>query len=161
MAEFSGKIVDAVYVNEEYSIVKIRYEDSAGNLAVYNLEANPDDEDYKALVAEGWDSEKILDATVEFKQAQSLAYNIEIENAAKIMLEEKFGEDFGAADNTASKSILWENFLELNEDKDEIFKFKIWAFESEAMKTADADVKRALRKAPTLAKAISIYDTML
>jgi hypothetical protein len=162
MAEFSGKIVDAVYVNEEYSIVKIRYEDSAGNLAVYNLEANPDDEDYKALVAEGWDSEKILDATVEFKQAQSLAYNIEIENAAKIMLEEKFGEDFSSASNSnSSGSILWEDFLELNEDKDEIFKFKIWAFESEAMKTADADVKRALRKAPTLMKAIAIYDTML
>ena len=160
MAEFSGKIVEAVYANSEYTIIKVLYED--GDILVpYHLEADPNHKDYQALIADGWNEDKILDATAEFKKSQVAAFNIEIEHAAKIMLEEKFGKDFGAADSTASKSILWENFLELNEDKDEIFKFKIWAFESEAMKSADAEIKRALRKAPTLSKAISIYDTML
>lgn len=162
MAEFSGKIIEAVFLDIDCSIIKVRYEDGEGKIAIFNLEVDPSNKDYQELISEGWDNERIAEATAEFKRAQSLAFNIEVETAAKKILEEKFGEDFASKDNPDSDgSISWENLLNLNEDKDEIFKFKIWAFESPAMKDATAASKKDLRKAPTLMKAIAIYDTML
>jgi uncharacterized protein YdhG (YjbR/CyaY superfamily) len=160
MAEFSGKIVSAQYIDPEYSIIKVLYDDN-GRLTVYNLDVNPDHPDFQALEAEGWTSDKIIDETAEVKKAQSMAFNIEIESAAKKLLEEKFGENINNPDSNAETRISWEDFPTLNEDKDEIFRFKIWAFESEAMKGASPEVKKSLRKATTLAKAIAIYDTLL
>jgi len=160
MAEFSGKIISAQYIDPEYSIIKVLY-DNDGAMTVYNVDVNPDHPDFQALEAEGWDSEKIIEETAESKKAQSMAFNIEIETAAKKLLEEKFGENINNPDSDAETRIAWEDFPKLNEDKDEIFRFKIWAFESEAMKGASPDVKKSLRKATTLAKAIAIYDTLL
>lgn len=184
MAEFSGKIVDAVYVNEEYSIVKIRYEDSAGNLAVYNLEANPDDEDYKALVAEGWDSEKILDSTAEFKKAQAAAFSIEVNTAAKLMVDEilagekeiiagkkealandeKALADLKRNTRTAVQDMLteaWIYIVDNNTDKDMLFKFKLWVLEQEFVKEIPKEQKSAIRKATRVTQLFSIIDDLI
>lgn len=163
MAEFSGKVVSATFVDPEYSIIKVRYEDNDGNLTVYNLAANPDSQDYKDLLAEGWDTEKIIEETAEEKRAQSAAFNREINYAARLLIEEKFGytEDESEETSEVNQKFSWDHFFDtMNFNKDEIFKFKIWAFESKKMEGASAEVKRDLRKAATLLEAIKIYEAI-
>ena len=161
MAEFSGKIVSAQFIDEEYSIIKVVY-DNEGTLTVYNLDVNPDHPDYKDLVSEGWDLEKIIEETAEIKRAQSAAFNEQVNYAAKLLLRERFGysDEEGSGEKTTEFS--WDYFFDtMNTDKDEIFKFKIWAFESEKMKEASAELKRDLRKAQTFIDAIKIYEQLL
>lgn len=160
MAEFSGKVVSAVYMDPEYSMIKVRFEDG-DNLAVYNLMNNENDPDYKDLLAEGWDHEKIVDETAELKRAESAAFNFEVHEAAKVLLVEKYGFGEENESKDAESSFTWEDFFDrMNSDKDEIFKFKIWAFESEKMKSVSPEVKRELRKAPSLIEALNVFNSV-
>lgn len=175
MAEFSGKIASAVFVDAEYSIIKVRYEDNNGNLAVYNLEANPDSQDYKDLVDEGWDQERIIEETSEFKKAQSAAFNIEVQAAAKEMIgilelekqKSELEKTILDMDHTAKKQadtdkhVVWDSVISANEDKDELFKFKLWALEQDIVKNAPKEIKSSIRKAKRITTALKIYDSLL
>ena len=50
MAEFSGAVQTAYYVNEEYSLIEVVYKNPNDELIKYMIEAD-DNADYKALVA--------------------------------------------------------------------------------------------------------------
>ena len=159
MADFSGKIVDAHYMSQDYSVIRVRYEED-GKLYVYNLNHDPDHQDWKDLVAEGWDDEKLAESTKEYKRASAAAHNYEVNQAAKLLLKEKFGyEEQSEKKNT---EFSWDRFFDkMNTNKDEIFKFKIWAFESERMKDATAQMKKDLRKTKTIAEAIAVYESVI
>lgn len=161
MAEFSGKIIEVHYMDTEYSIVEVLYEGDGGKVYSYALRANSENKDYQDLLAEGWDTDKIIEETVAFKKAASAAWNLQVNAAAKILLKEKFGYT-EEGESAANKDFSWDHFFDvMNTDKGEIFKFKIWAFESERMKDATAETKTKLRQAVTFIDAIKIYEAFL
>lgn len=174
MAEFSGKILSAVYINEEFSIIKVRYEDGDA-ISVYNLEANESDQDYQDLLAEGWDAEKIMDETAEAKKAESAAFNAMVNDAARQLLEET--QESRAQIIEKSKAQIKEEaqreiekvkeqftkrtedyfeFMINDDDKDNLFKFKLWALESIDAKTAPKELKSKLRKAKSILEGFAV-----
>jgi len=167
MADFSGKIVDAQYIDSEYSVIKVLYEDN-NVLNVYNLNVNPEHPDYQALEAEGWDHNKLVDSTAAVKKAQAAAFAIEVNAAAKALIEQN-------KVNTAAKALIEQNmeneirslekledYFELfvaDTDKDNLFKFKLWALENSIMQSATKEEKSKIRKASSILEGLSIlYD---
>ena len=90
MAEFSGKVVTAEFIDVDYTLIKVLY-DNEGKLEVFNLSVDPDHQDYKDLIAEGWDTDRIIEDTAESKRMQAAAYNSEINRAARSLAEEMIG----------------------------------------------------------------------
>ena len=181
MAEFSGKIISAEYMNAEYSLIKVRYNDDGMN-AIYHLEVDPNNADFQALEADGWNAEKIIDATAESKRVQSNAWNLEVNAAAQQIAEEMIGtivlkkekseldvkvkdaqialdesqekldkiggQEFDAVKR--SKNTIFQFIWDADDNKDELFKFKLWALELDFVKTANKSVKSSIRKAKTI-----------
>ena len=192
MAEFSGKVVDAQFIDNEHSIIKVLY-DQDGSLHVYNLDVNPDHPDYKELMSEGWDLEKIAESTAEYKKAESAAFNIEVNTAARALAQEmlgmkvlqderdrlaaekeKLGEQVSSKEETLIgldkevkiktnqvDSAYFEHLWEINENKEELFKFKLWALELDEIKNGDKSVKSAIRKASRISQGMAILDNIL
>lgn len=192
MAEFSGKIVSAFYANEEHDMVKIRWDDN-GTLNVYHVPVDENNADYKSLLKEGWDPERLVDETVEEKRAQSAAFNIEVNAAARQIAQEMLGmkvleeerdrlvKEKGKLDNQVGEkekiligldkevkvktnqvdNAYFEHFWEINENKEELFKFKLWALELETVKKADKSIKSAIRKATRISQGMAILDDLM
>lgn len=55
---------------------------------------------------------------------------------------------------------LWDALLEANENKDEIFKFKLWALEQEKAQGASAEQKKEFRKQNTLLDCITYFNKL-
>ena len=192
MAEFSGKVVDAQFIDNEHSIIKVLY-DQDGSLHVYNLDVNPDHPDYKELMSEGWDLEKIAESTAEYKKAESAAFNIEVNTAARALAQEmlgmkvlqderdrlaaekeKLGEQVSSKEETLIgldkevkiktnqvDSAYFEHLWEMNENKEELFKFKLWALELDADKDAGKEIKSSIRKATRISQGLAIVDALM
>lgn len=192
MAEFSGKVVDAQFIDNEHSIIKVLY-DQDGSLHVYNLDVNPDHPDYKELMSEGWDLEKIAESTAEYKKAESAAFNIEVNTAARALAQEmlgmkvlqderdrlaaekeKLGEQVSSKEETLIgldkevkiktnqvDSAYFEHLWEINENKEELFKFKLWALELDAVKDAGKELKSSIRKATRISQGLAIIDALM
>ena len=192
MAEFSGKVVNAQFVDEQHSIIKVLY-DQDGSLYVYNLDVNPDHPDYKELMSEGWDLEKIAESTAEYKKAESAAFNIEVNTAARALAQEmlgmkvlqderdrlaaekeKLGEQVSSKEETLIgldkevkiktnqvDSAYFEHLWEMNENKEELFKFKLWALELDAVKDAGKEIKSSIRKATRISQGLAIIDALM
>lgn len=186
MAEFSGKIVSVVYANPEHDLIKIRYEDN-GLINVFVLDV--DHPDYPALEAEGWDEERILDETAELKRAESQAYNMQINAAAREMLGLKELQDernrlaaekekLGKEVNTKEEVLIgldkevkvktnevdnayFEHLWEINENKEELFKFKLWALELDYVKNSSKEIKSSIRKAKRISQGLAIIDSLV
>lgn len=181
MAEFSGKIISAQYIDAEYSIIKVVYDDN-GVPTVYNLDVNPEHPDYQDLVAEGWTQEKLIEETAEIKRAQTAAFNVEVMTAAKqlmgleIIRQEKdklLSEvdsvkkqllDLDQVTKVKTKTVdseLYNYILNENENKEELFKCKLWALELDQVKGADKSVKSSIRKSTRITQVLSIVDNLL
>ena len=198
MAEFSGKIVDAYYVNPGHTLVKILYDNGDGDgdqkfLTPYHIEPNDKDIIWQAFLAEGWDEEKLLTRTAEFKRVQSKAYNLQVQEAAKVLAQEMVGMKviqeekeklLGQVESTKkkvestkktlldldktakirSKTVdgeLYDYLLNENENKEELFKAKLWALELETVKESDKDIKSSIRKATRITQVLSIVDKLI
>lgn len=192
MAEFSGRIISAEYMNTDYSLIKVRYNDNGKN-AIYHLEVDPNNADFQALEADGWDAEKIIDATAESKRVQSNAWNLEVNAAATRIAKEMLGlkalqdeKDRLTSEVTGQKktladretillgldkavkvksnavdNVMYDFIFEKNEDKEELFKFKLWALEQDCVKSAGKEVKSSIRKAKRITSAINIVDGLM
>ena len=192
MAEFSGKVVDAQFVDEEHSIIKVLYEQD-DLIMVYNLDVNPDHPDYKQLMSEGWDLEKIAESTAEYKKAESAAFNIEVNEAARALAQEMLGmkvlqderdrlaaekEKLGEQVNSKEEVLIgldkevkiktnqvdsayFEHLWEMNENKEQLFKFKLWALELDAVKDAGKEIKSSIRKATRISQGLAIIDALM
>jgi hypothetical protein len=192
MAEFDGKVVDAQFVDEEHSIIKVLYEQD-DLIMVYNLDVNPDHPDYKQLMSEGWDLEKIAESTAEYKKAESAAFNIEVNEAARALAQEMLGmkvlqderdrlaaekEKLGEQVNSKEEVLIgldkevkiktnqvdsayFEHLWEMNENKEELFKFKLWALELDAVKDAGKEIKSSIRKATRISQGLAIIDALM
>lgn len=192
MAEFSGKVVDAQFVDAEHSIIKVLYEQDE-LIMVYNLDVNPDHPDYKELMSEGWNLEKIAESTAEYKKAESAAFNIEVNEAARVLAQEMLGmkvlqderdrlaaekEKLGEQVNSKEEVLIgldkefkiktnqvdsayFEHLWEMNENKEELFKFKLWALELDAVKDAGKEIKSSIRKATRISQGLAIIDALM
>lgn len=190
MAEFSGKIIDAFYANADYTMIKILYDPDGDpntkELCPFYLEVDPNNKNYQEFIAEGWDQEKLLEHTAEFKRAQSAAFNIEVMTAAKELAREMIGMDVlqkekekltGEVNKTKRElldldqtakirtktveSELYQFIFDNNDSKEELFKAKLWALELELIKSADKDVKSSIRKATRITQVMGIIDNLL
>lgn len=183
MAEFSGKIISAQYIDAEYSMIKVTYEQD-GMLVVYNLDANPNNHDYQALLDEGWDQERIIEETAEVKKAQAAAFNVEVHAAAKLIVDELLAQEKEnlqqVARNLELKGLdlenldrswrektqnmiaeVWNHILDVNNDKDTLFKFKLWFLEQEFVKDCSKEEKSKIRKAERVTELFSILDDLI
>jgi hypothetical protein len=190
MAEFSGRIISAEYMNTDYSLIKVRYNDDGIN-AIYHLEVDPNNADFQALEADGWDAEKIIDATAESKRVQSNAWNLEVNAAAKMLVDEILASEkdmlASQKDMLASEKYMlantkkdladlsrstrlsvqdmlaevWTHILDKNTDKDMLFKFKLWTLEQDFVKEISKEQKSAIRKSTRVTQLFSIIDKLL
>lgn len=183
MADFSGKIITAEYANQDYSIIKVLYEQD-DMLTAYHLNVDPSHPDFQALEAEGWTQEKIIDATAESKRSQSAAFNVEVNAAAKLIVDEilagekeiiagkkealandeKALADLKRNTRTAVQDMLtevWIYIVDNNTDKDMLFKFKLWVLEQEFVKEIPKEQKSDIRKATRVTQLFSIIDDLI
>ena len=159
MTEFSGRIISAEYMNAEYSLIKVRYDDDGKN-AIYHLEVDPNNADFQALEADGWDAEKIIDATAESKRVQSNAWNLEVNAAAKQLVTEMKEEYAADTKQLTEKSAIY-NYVAFDEDKDNLFRFKLWALETDLMKASSKSDKSKLRKSKTILEGLSVIHSVV
>jgi len=158
MAEFSGKIINAEYMDAEYSIIKVQY-DKDGKIFVYNLDVDPNHPDFQALEAEGWDTEKLVEATAESKRMQAAAWNIEINNAAKSLIAQAEKENPTPTLIDTNSSEVYEHVV-FDKDKDNLFKFKLWALETDIFKAATKTQKSSLRKSKSILEGLALINTI-
>ena len=189
MAEFSEKIVSVVYANEAHDMIKVRYEDG-DRLGVYHLPNDENNADFQDLVSEGWDFEKILDETAEAKKAESSAFNIQVNAAAKELAMEMIGTDVLLKEKerleqetgklaasleevtvnysdakrkvgNSNDAIVYDHMLEFNDNSETLFKIKLWALETDIVKNADKATKSSIRKAKRITQLIGIIDSLM
>jgi hypothetical protein len=157
------------------------------------LDVNPDHPDYKQLMSEGWDLEKIAESTAEYKKAESAAFNIEVNEAARALAQEMLGmkvlqderdrlaaekEKLGEQVNSKEEVLIgldkevkiktnqvdsayFEHLWEMNENKEQLFKFKLWALELDAVKDAGKEIKSSIRKATRISQGLAIIDALM
>lgn len=195
MAEFSGSIDTAYYVNEDYSLIEVVYTNPNGEKINYMIEAD-DNADYRALVEEGYDTETLLDRTSEYKRVHNAEFNAIVNTLAKSLADEMIGttvlkkeytktkdeleevkgemvefaaeskqkiakigsEEFDAIQR--SKNTIFQFIWDADDNRDELFKFKLWALELDFVKTADKSVKSSLRKAKTIIDGLVILKSI-
>ena len=157
-AIFSGNIISAYYFDQDYTTIEILYKikDETHN---YVVEANPDNEDYQALVAEGWDTDKLAKDTEQYKKDQSTQFNNAVQDSIDALLVTS-KLSVGAKNDLlmSSKNVgiqdisngVFNFILEGNTNKDMLFKFKLWALELDSIKKSTKTVKSEIRKAKSL-----------
>jgi hypothetical protein len=192
MAEFSGAVDTAYYINEEYTLIEVVYTNPNGEQVNYMVEAD-DNADHKALVAEGYDAETLLERTSEYKRVHARQFGELVNAQAQALAEEMLGmkhmmerkaqleeqtEKLGEQAEEKKKTLLsldqdvkvktnkvdhalYDFIRDNNENKEELFKFKLWALEQEAVKAADKKVKSSIRKATRITEAMSIVDSLI
>lgn len=188
MAVFSGKVIEAHYINEDYNTIEIVFQDGDTKVA-HVIENNPDSADYKALIEEGWDEEAILDDTVEFKRRYSREFNSRVNMRAREILGieelekekarvlkdlhtkradlEKTKDDLTTLDQAFKiktnkvDSVAFEYIFDNNTNKEAVFKFKLWSLEQDIIKKAPKEIKSKIRRSTKITEAISIINTVL
>lgn len=169
MAEFSGKVLSAVFVTEEHDLIKIRYEDG-DVISIFNVEVDENNSDYQALLEEGWDLQTITDDTAEEKKAESHAFNLLVNQAAQQILEETranrkseiSGLEAEIEKNQETLKLYKEKtedyfkYIIEDEDKDTLFRFKLWALESKEVKETSKELKSKMRKAKSMVEGFAV-----
>lgn len=168
-------IVTAHYCDEEYSNIEVLY-NIGEETHVYVLPADPEDYDYKALVKAGWDIEAIAAGTERYKREQSQDFNTMIQDQVDYLLEESKAElkqqllqiesDIVVGKQDLKRvvidvdSSLYDTLLHSNEDKDNLFKFKLWALELEFVKSGTKANKSRVRKAKSVFEGMGIINEL-
>ena len=189
-------VVTAHYCDEAYENIEVVY-NIGEETHVYVIQADPKDNDYKALVKAGWDTEEIAAGTERYKREQSQDFNLMIQGQVENLLEEAKAElkqqllqiesDImigqkhvqknkleimeGKQDIIKGKqnlkgialsvdSLLFDTLLDNNEDKDNLFKFKLWALELEFVKSGTKANKSRVRKAKSVFEGMGIINEL-
>jgi hypothetical protein len=194
MAEFSGKIVDAYYFSEDYTMIEVIYKNENDEMVSYVMEANPEHSDMQALEEDGWNVEKLAEATAQYKRQQANAFseaiNIQVQERLREVINTSFKDKekqlqekekelqaqrkilltSGSLEEVekelrAQRKILddqmYDMILNTNQDKEYLFKFKLWALEQPAIKDSSKTVKSELRKSKTILEGLSVLHNVL
>ncbi len=185
MAEFSGAVETAYYMNEDYTLIEIVYKNSNDELIKYMIEVG-DNADYKALVAEGYNEEKLVEGTSEYKRVHGRTFGELVNTQAQSLAEEMLGmrflmerkelldketqekenqllsldQDVKLRTNKVDHTV-YDFIRDNNESKEELFKFKLWALEQEIVKKSDKSIKSSIRKANRISQGIAILDDLI
>jgi hypothetical protein len=157
-AIFSNNIINAYYFNEDYNTIEILYKikDETHN---YIVEADPNSPDYKALVAEGWDIEKLAESTEQYKREQSFEFNNSIQASVDAILEQT---KMSIKPAEGIRDISGDMFnIILEDNKDMLFKFKLWALELDNIKTSTKAVKTKIRKCKSIIEGMAIIAPLI
>lgn len=168
-------IVTAHYCDEEYTNIEVLY-NIGEETHVYVLPADPEDYDHKALVKAGWGIEAIAAGTERYKREQSQDFNMMIQDQVDYLLEESKAElkqqllqiktDIVEGKQDLKRvaidvdSTLYDTLFCSNEDKDNLFKFKLWALELEFVKSGTKANKSRVRKAKSVFEGMGIINEL-
>lgn len=175
MAIFDGLVSRAYYINEKFDTIRVEYDDGGEALRGYVLPVDENNSDYQDLLKQGWDKEKLAEDTAEVRRSSSrqfaeivnaqVAIQVEevlkkynIHNYQKYLLKES-GDDTEFVSH-ADHTRIWDTLLSINENKEDLFAFKMWALDSELTKKATVDQKKALRRASTVLEGLSVLYLM-
>ena len=166
-------VITAYYYNDDYSDIEVLY--SIGDkIHSAVIEADPNQSDYKDLAAAGYDTDKLAEGTEKYKREQSASFNNLIQDQVNFLLEEAQGElkiqlqaiesDIVVGKQDLKRlalsvdSDLYDTLLDSNGDKDNLFKFKLWALELEFIKSSGKATKSRIRKAKSVFEGMGIVD---
>ena len=151
MAEFSNNIIDVFYFDQEKTIINIEWRGGDEKIRRFFCPVDEKDANYRDLVAEGWDEDKIEEATRQYRRRARKGFEKEV------ML---IAEREGIIDSTelGFKKIYGLLAMEASEiTAEELFKFKIEAFDQEVVANCeDSDIKRKIRQAKTYKEVLDI-----
>jgi hypothetical protein len=151
MAEFSNKIIDVFYFNEEKTVVNVEWRGSDEKIRRFFVQVDEKDHNYRDLVAEGWDHSRIQESTKEYQRRARKGFEKEV------ML---IAEREGLIDNNDFSFKKMYEFVTLTEEdvsQEELFKFKIEAFDHpKVVGVTDPAVKRDIRKAKTYKEVLDL-----
>lgn len=152
MAIFSKNIITAHFINEDYTIIEILYK-VKDDVHSHVVETDPTQLDYKALLDEGWDADKLAKGTEQYKREQSLEFNNTIQTAVDAILEQT---KMSGAPAEGTRDISVDIFdMMLEDNKDMLFKFKLWALELDNIKTSSKAVKTEIRKCKSIIEGMA------
>lgn len=166
---FNDSIVMARFSNEKNDIIEVTFL-FEGNPQVWYIDVDPSHQDYKALMDEGWDIERIQKATIEFNRTQSrllnktidaqlVEYKKELRKEFQRELDRRLGE---MREVEVTKSQLFKAVIDSNKDEEVIFKVKLAIFDLPEIKSLkDRAGKMRLRKAKTLIQTLAIFEELL
>jgi hypothetical protein len=183
---FSGKVINAYYISEDYNTIEVIYTEDDGNNYSFILEVDEESPVYQDLISEGYTPEKLINTTAENKRAQAAEFNQLVHSVARNMAEEMIGlgdlqkkkenisqelsskekdllsldQEVRAARNT-SGSVTFESILENNNQKDEVFKFKLWALDLDFVKNSTKEDKSKLRKSKNIIEGLGLLSELL
>jgi hypothetical protein len=183
MALFSGKIVEARYMDTEYSIIEILYEGADGNVYSHALRPDPENQDWKDLITEGWDQDKLIEETVKYKKSASSAFATQVNEAAKALVDKMLAQksetqsdldvlSLAQARNATEQEYekrkesdlqgqsVYNFIVDKNSDKDELFKFKMWALDLDFVKDKDKETKAKLRKVQSILDGLTMISEL-
>lgn len=155
MARFSGKVIEAYYGNGKQNVIIVVYESDKGSRGSYALPNLEDHPEYQDLLKEGWGPDRISENTNNRQMSMNQLFNARVQEVAADMIKQNKNI------KTKDAGLSWDSILEKNEDKDEIFNFKMWALETDLVKNAPADLKKRVRKARTILEGMSILNNCM
>ena len=154
-AIFSNSIISAYYFDEDYATIEVLYEIS-DEIHNYIVEVNPDNVDYQALLAEGWDTDKLAKSTEQYKREQSFEFNNAIQTSVDTILEQSKMSVDSVKGSIDISSDMFDIILQKNTDKDMLFKFKLWALELDNIKSSTKTIKNKIRKSKSIIEGMAI-----
>lgn len=170
MAIFSNKIEQVRFIDENMSTIRVDWNDENNTRRGHVFENAPGP-DLDALLEEGWTQERIATVTHQRRaqdstgfrkvvndevaaQVDAILKKYQIENYRK--LYDKNDEQAVAVDH----SLVWKTIEEINDNKDDLFSFKLWAIESKFGENATKEQKKELRRCTSILQGLSILYSM-
>jgi hypothetical protein len=148
---FKGNVIEAKYINPAYDTIEILWS-SDGVIHPYTIDIS-DEESMEVLLGDGWDLERILDSTAEYKRNSSVS----IDNIVDARVKE-----IVAIEMNSSREAFVNNFhdevLNNNSNVDTLFKFKLSLFEMPVVKEGDKKFKKRLRTAKSIIECYAILN---
>ena len=160
MAIFSKNIITAHFINEDYTIIEILYK-VKDDVHSHVVETDPTQLDYKALLDEGWDADKLAKGTEQYKREQSLEFNNTIQASVDAILEQTKMSITPAEGMRDISSDMFNIMLEKNTDKDMLFKFKLWALELDDIKKSTKATKTEIRKSKSILEGMAVIAPLI
>jgi len=151
MAEFSGNIIDVFFFDQEKSIINVEWRGPDGKIRRFFVNVDEKDSNYRDLVAEGWDEEKVEESTREYRRRARKAF----EKECMLIAEREGIIDTGGFSFGKVFDFINQSPEEISAE--ELFKFKIEAFDNKfVVECEDTSVKRSIRQAQTYKEVIDI-----
>lgn len=173
-AIFAGRIQTAYFINGQFDTIRVEWIDDENNRRGHICPNSDADPDFQALKAEGWDIQKIHDGTAEIRRSDAVQFNAVVNDEVNQRVDEIMrrynisnykqyyseNNEWTDGEVVTDHTRIWDNLATINDNKDDVFAFKMWALDSEWAKNATQDQKKALRRSQTILEGLSVLYLM-